>query len=179
MKFQVFRTHFSDYLGNDFIEREKKALSSIERVNYINDESQIDFTRPLILLGSSQSNYAEFSAESLANLKLVIHANSGFDNISPQWGESIKAPIVICHEIRRAAVSEYTLFALLEHYSTIPKNNSWNRSWRRTLLQDQNILLVGFGHIGKTVFQSLLSLCKNISIYDPYKGFESNSRPKV
>ena len=175
MIFQVFRTHTSDYLGESFLEKEQSALQKIDGLTYCESLSQVDPEKPLILIGSSQSKYEEFTRQKYKQLQLVIHANSGFDNISVDWCDSLTIPIIACHEIRQYAVSEYILACLFEHFTKIPRRENWNRTWDRKLLAQQKILLLGFGHIGKIVYQNLLPLAKNIVISDPFKGWETNT----
>ena len=174
MIFQVFRTHKSDYLGDDFLDKEEKSLKQFSGLSYCRSASDIDPKKPLILIGSSQSDYQSFSANQF-DIKLVIHANSGFDNISINWCESLSAPIIICHEIRQFAVSEYVLSSLLHHFASLPTHQSWNRSWPRKLIADQKVLLLGLGHIGRIVYQSLLPLTQKIIISDPFKGWDSDT----
>jgi D-3-phosphoglycerate dehydrogenase len=178
MEFQVFRTHASDYLGKNFIEKEKESLGLLKKVQYLDDHTQIDPNSPLVLLGSSQSIYEEYSTNTYKQIKLVIHANSGFDNISLPWCESLSAPIIIGHGIRQNAVSEYVLSVLFSHYTNIPISSGWDRSWERDLLSNQKILIVGFGHIGKTIYQCLFPLNQQISIYDPFKGRDTKLEQK-
>jgi len=105
-------------------------------------------------------------------LKLIIHPNSGYDNFSAKLVATLDCPIIIGHGIRAQAVAEYILACLFQHFTAPPFSRQWDpsRTWQRELLCHKKVLILGHGHIGKILEQSLKPLVKNICIYDPYKG---------
>ena len=60
---------------------------------------------------------------------------------------------------------------IFEVISSIGHHPFWQaqREWNRDLLKEKTICLIGFGHIGKILYQALHLLVKEIIIYDPYK----------
>ncbi len=164
---KVLRLDISTYQKKDFQAKEKDL---VEKLGF-QSLSQLDFNAD-ILISNSNTEFHKFKPSDFKNLKLLIHPNSGYDNITFEWAKQDQAPVIVGHEIRMNAVVEYTLSCLLGHFASPPFVKRWDkgRAWERKLLRDQNIQLIGFGHIGKVLKESLAPIVKNISIYDPYKN---------
>lgn len=163
---KVLRLDISGYQKKDFSAREKALVESLG-LNYI---SQPD---PLaeILISNSNTEFHKINPSDFPNLKLVIHPNSGYDNVTLNWAQN-HAPIIVGHEIRMNAVVEYSLSCLYTHFAQPPFVKVWDktRAWERKLLRDSTIQLIGLGHIGKMIEESLKPIVKNIFVFDPYKG---------
>ncbi len=160
---KVFRANISPYQATNFIAKEQQALQKIESIEYTDSADDCN-----IVLTNTHTDVERFNHHSI---QLMIHTNSGYDNFSPQFVKSAPFPIVAGNSIRALAVSQYITSAFNEHYGKIPHQDRWEptRKWPRTLANQLDILIIGFGHIGTLVCNSLTPLGPEITIYDPYK----------
>ena len=124
-----------------------------------------------ILITNTHTNFDLLSADQIESLKLVIHPNSGYDNIPVDFVKSIKAPIIVGNIIRAEAVAQYILSALFNQLSPIPHHEKWSkeRKWPQRLLSTLKVTVIGFGHIGKLLQTTLAPLVKELSVYDPFE----------
>lgn len=183
MNIQIYRTNASSYQDSSFFQKEKEALEMIEGVKYIKSLNEINEKDPFILLTNTHTKPQNLAKVILDKTILVIHPNSGHDNFPVEFIQDSKFPIVIGNPIRSHAVVEYTLSTLFHHFTKIENHLHWDdeRTWNRKLLRDQKVLIIGHGHIGKVLSRSLDSLCKEVSVYDPFEkinfpqeGFKSD-----
>lgn len=179
MNVQVFRTSASSYQNSSFINGEQKILEKIPGVRYIKSLKEMDPQIPFILITNSHTDMEDIPEMILENTVLIIHPNSGFDNIKRSFIEKSKIPFILGNPIRSHAVAEYILSAILSEITPIPNHTHWDesRNWNRKLLRDQTVLLLGHGHIGKILKQSLSPLTREVRCYDPQdkaEGVESN-----
>ncbi|EQC44655.1 4-phosphoerythronate dehydrogenase [Bacteriovorax sp. BSW11_IV] len=173
-KYKVVRKNVSEYQGANFKQIEKKHLEIIPEIEYHWGEEVTEGNSPLILITTSQTKVEQISEEEYKNTKLLIHPNSGHDNLSYDFIKNAPFPIILGNPIRAHAVTNYILSAVFKHYSSFKKQDEWdaNRTWNRHLLNTKKVLLIGYGHIGKLVHQSLGPLVQSMSIYDPEKGYK-------
>jgi D-3-phosphoglycerate dehydrogenase len=166
IKLSLKRISTSPYFSAEFNQNEMESLSS-----YVEMLEQSSAELADILITNTHTNFDLISSEQMEKLKLIIHPNSGYDNIPVDFVKSVKAPIIVGSVIRAQAVSQYILSALLNHFSAIPDNNTWDseRKWPRQLLSDLKVQLIGFGHIGKILFSTLSPLVKELVVYDPFE----------
>lgn len=170
MNFQVYRTSASSYQDSKFLANEKRKLEEVQGVTYIKSLQQYDGHSKLILITNTHTNFESFSDVILKNTVLILHPNSGYDNISEEFIDKAHFPIVIGNPIRANAVVEYSLSCIFHHYTQIPHHHHWHedRTWKRKLLRDQKILILGHGHIGRTLAASLSPICPQLKVYDPF-----------
>jgi len=170
MKFQIYRTNSSSYQNAEFFEQEKNALEQIPGVQYIKSLTELDDEAPFILLSNTHSVPDELPEILLDKTILMVHPNSGHENIPKAFVNRMDFPIVLGNPIRSHAVTEYILSCLFHHYTPIDNHQYWShdRKWDRELLRDQNVLIIGFGNIGKLLYRSLSVLCKKVDVVDPY-----------
>ena len=164
---RIKRLNHSPYYQNDFLTQEMKALSPFGEMIATNDPAFAD-----ILITNTHTKIDELIRPQIDCAKLIIHPNSGYDNFSESFVAQCGAPIVLGNLIRAKAVAHYILSALFENVSGITHQVLWDkdRKWPRTLLHEKKVVLLGHGHIGKILHQSLKPLVKDICIYDPYAG---------
>lgn len=126
-----------------------------------------------MLITNTHTNFDLLSGEQVDKLKLILHPNSGYDNIPVDFVKGSKAPIIIGSTIRAQAVSQYILSALLNHFSPIPTQPFWDvdRKWPRRLISDLKVALIGYGHIGKILSATLTPMVKELAVYDPFENF--------
>lgn len=170
MKVQVYRTGASSYQDSNFIKSEQATLEQINGVKYINSLKETIKDTPFILITNTHTNVNEIPEIILNKTALMIHPNSGHDNLGADFIQKASFPIVVGNPIRSNAVAEYTLSCLFKELTPIPNHTHWqhDRSWSRKLLRDQKVLIIGHGHIGKILNQSLSPLVKELKVYDPF-----------
>lgn len=169
--YNILRKNISPYQGEFFCINEKKSLEQISAVSYESKNQSLD----KILITNTHTRLDLLSKAELSNTKLMIHPNSGYDNFNVNFVKSANFPIIIGNSIRAHAVSNYILSCLFSHLSPVPQHKEWDkeRLWNRGLLNKKNVLIIGYGTIGKILESSLSNLVKKISIYDPYKEHSS------
>lgn len=175
MNVQVYRTNVSSYQNSQFLANEKRVLEEIEGVKYVQSLQEIT-DDPFILISNTHTKPEEVPKNILDKTILMIHPNSGHDNIPNSFLKESSFPIVVGNPIRANAVCEYTLSSIFQHYTQIPNHQFWptTREWNRKLLRDQRVLILGYGHIGKLLFESLSPICREVSAYDPLITEDSN-----
>lgn len=159
------RLDLSPYQATSFPEQEIQCLKELG-ITYTADPS-----RAQILISNTHTDFSKLNASITKEAELLIHPNSGYDNIPCSFVTEATFPILSGNSIRANAVTEYTLASLYQHFSPIKHQASWQagRKWDRKRIADQNILILGHGHIGKLLEHSLTPVVKSISIYDPHK----------
>jgi len=170
---KVLRLDISTYQKKDFSEKEKSLVEGLGFKYLSHYDSSAE-----ILISNSNTEFHKINPSDFPHLKLIIHPNSGYDNVTLNWAKS-PIPLIVGHEIRMNAVVEYSISCLYKHFTNPPFVKNWDKSraWERKLLRDTNIQLIGFGHIGKLIEASLRPLVKNIFINDPYKN-KNELKPK-
>ena len=153
---KITRTSISPYQNPDFQEKERAVFAKFEKVG---GPGEILITNTL----------TDIAALDTKNLQLIIHTNSGYDNFPLDFVKRVDFPIIVGNEIRAQAVSEYILFCLFKRFGTFAHQTNWDRKLKnRFLLKEKNILIVGYGHVGKLVKKSLEPLAGNIFVVDPF-----------
>lgn len=179
MKVQIYRTNASSYQDPSFFQQEKTILEKIEGVKYIKSLNDITDEDPFILITNTHTKSEEIPSVLLDKTILVIHPNSGHDNFPQEFIQNSLFPIVLGNPIRSHAVAEYILASVFNHFTKIDNHLHWadKRTWNRKLLRDQKVLILGNGHIGKILQNSLTPLCKEVKVCDPYQEnqFEHSS----
>jgi D-3-phosphoglycerate dehydrogenase / 2-oxoglutarate reductase len=173
-KYQVWRPHYSSYLSSTYKASEKARIEALPDCIYV-DKPDPSFK--LIILSNTHvplsmvENY-------LPQTELIIHANSGFDNLI-SFAPHIQCPVVLGNEIRALAVTEWILSALFQTICPIETNFNWKegRNSSRRLLSDHHILILGHGMIGQKISTILKALNAQVSISDPYLNLQAENGP--
>ncbi|MBN2558630.1 MAG: hydroxyacid dehydrogenase [Clostridia bacterium] len=115
-------------------------------------------------------------------LKLVAHcAGSVYNIVSPEVFEK-GITVVGANRVMARAVAEGTLAYMLasllkiKKYSDLMQGGGWKEGISgygdMKTLYDRDVLLVGFGDIGRFVYALLLPFNVNVSVYDPHLKIE-------
>lgn len=165
---QIWRPNFSSYLSPQYAEIEKKQFELLPGVNYTKEPVP---HLPLIILSNTHTKLSQIETY-LPQTELMIHANSGYDNLWP-LSDYFSFPVVLGQSIRAHAVAEWILSCLFHHFCPIQHNTDWikGRSFNRERLKDKHLFLVGYGTIGKILKPVLEPLVKKLTINDPPQGF--------
>ena len=169
--FTVERVSKSSYFSDDFLAKEQAQLESQLKIHY-QKSWELNQSRPEILITNTHTDLSTLPLSTLENLELIIHPNSGYDNFSPDWVAQQKIPIVLGNSIRAGAVTETIIASLINRSISLPKNPEWvaKRNFKRKILADLNVLILGAGMIGQQVAQKLKSLVGQIQFFDPFKN---------
>ncbi len=168
-KIQVLRISYSKYHKSDFLSKEQNAILKInKRFEVITSSLTIDPKKDLIVLTNTHTNFDDL--KDYKNLKLVIHTNSGHDNITTAFAANKNITTIVGNPIRADAVTEYILSAFFTRFIKIPNSKAWDysRLWDRELLKNKNVLIIGHGFIGSRVNKTLRTLKVKTYIYDPF-----------
>lgn len=170
MKIQVYRANASSYQDANFIQYEKKVIEKIPGIIYITSLTEINSEIPFILITNTHTKTEDIPHEILSKTMLMIHPNSGHDNISKEFIDQSPFPIIMGNPIRSHAVSEYVLSCIFKEIAPIDNHTHWSshRLWPRKLLRDQKVLILGHGHIGKLLRDSLSAITNQVISFDPF-----------
>lgn len=168
--YQVIRTHTSTYQSKNFHQLEAQLIHQIEGLRYVS-LLEADPQSSLILITNTHTQLKSLPPQILKQTKLIVHSNSGYDHFAHEQDLWATIPVVIGHEIRAQAVAEYSLACLFQGITELPQHLSWNheRRWDRRLIKDLPVLVVGYGHIGKIVANTLETLGAFVNVVDLYE----------
>lgn len=108
-----------------------------------------------------------------SKLKIISRVGSGIDNIDMDYAMEKNVKIFNTPDGPTNSVSELTVSMMINlvRGSINNINSLKNKNWNRSVgfeISSKNIVVVGYGRIGKKVANILSSFCKNIYIVDPY-----------
>jgi D-3-phosphoglycerate dehydrogenase len=125
--------------------------------------------------------------EANPQLKLIVRAGSGMDNIDLDEADKRGITCVNAPEANCDAVGEQTVGMLLALAHKIVKGNRevvktiWDREGNRGFeIGDKTVGIIGYGHTGSAVARKLSGFGCKIMAYDKYKeGFETDRVEEV
>tara|TARA_B100000029_G_scaffold239325_1_gene236398 strand:- start:1115 stop:2080 length:966 start_codon:yes stop_codon:yes gene_type:complete len=124
-------------------------------------------------------------------LKIISRHGVGYDNIDLNSCKKNNITVSITATANAVAVSEHVMFMLLniakgknmyDHAVRSGKFNERNALPKTIELSNKNILIAGFGRIGKNLIKRFLGFDMNVFVYDPFvdeKTIRSNGGKKV
>ena len=111
------------------------------------------------------------------NLKVISRHGVGYDNIDLEAAKEKNITISITATANAVAVAEHVMFMLLniskrkDMYDKTVKSgrfNDRNKLPKTIELWNKNILIMGFGRIGKSLIKRCIGFEMNIYVYDPF-----------
>ena len=110
---------------------------------------------------------------SRSELKVISRCGSGLSNIDLDAAKKLNIAVYSTPDGPTQSVAELTIGCLLILIRNVPHVNNLMHAgkWEKTtghLLKDMNVLLIGYGRIGKTVAKILNAIGANIFVYDPF-----------
>ena len=111
------------------------------------------------------------------NLKIISRHGVGYDNIDLKSSKDKNITIAITATANAVAVAEHVMFMLLsiskrknmyDDSVKTGKFNERNRLPKTVELWNKNILIAGFGRIGKALIKRCLGFEMNVFVYDPF-----------
>ena len=127
---------------------------------------------------------AKLPAEVIRNakkLKIISRHGVGYDNIDLEAAKEKNITISITTTANAVAVAEHVMFMLLniskrkDMYDKTVKSgrfNDRNKLPKTIELWNKNILIMGFGRIGKSLIKRCIGFEMNVYVYDPFVSKE-------
>lgn len=127
---------------------------------------------------------AKLPAEVIRNakkLKIISRHGVGYDNIDLEAAKEKNVTISITATANAVAVAEHVMFMLLniskrkDMYDKTVKSgrfNDRNKLPKTIELWNKNILIMGFGRIGKSLIKRCIGFEMNVYVYDPFVSKE-------
>ena len=115
------------------------------------------------------------------NLKIISRHGVGYDNIDLEATKEKNITISITATANAVAVAEHVMFMLLniskrkDMYDKTVKSgrfNDRNKLPKTIELWNKNILIMGFGRIGKSLIKRCIGFEMNVYVYDPFVSKE-------
>ena len=115
------------------------------------------------------------------NLKIISRHGVGYDNIDSEAAKEKNITISITATANAVAVAEHVMFMLLniskrkDMYDKTVKSgrfNDRNKLPKTIELWNKNILIMGFGRIGKSLIKRCIGFEMNVYVYDPFVSKE-------
>ena len=115
---------------------------------------------------------------SKTELKVISRCGSGISNIDLDATKKFKVDVYNTPEGPTQSVAELTVGCLLTLIRDVPRVNNLMHTgkWEKAtghLLKDMNVLLIGYGRIGKTVARILDAIGAKILVFDPFVSGEN------
>lgn len=175
MSIVVKRADSSSYFPPGFEALERSRLEEIPGVKYLGTSADPSTQDEVVLLTNTHTQLKRF-AHVRPQVKALIHPNSGFDNLAPDFEDWKHLPILLGNSIRAQAVAEWALSALFQHFSPLRHHGHWpgSRAWPRPIISGTEILLIGYGHVGKILAGTLRTLGAKLSVHDPYEKLHAD-----
>ena len=115
------------------------------------------------------------------NLKIISRHGVGYDNIDLEAAKEKNISISLTATANAVAVAEHVMFMLLniskrkDMYDKTVKSgrfNDRNKLPKTIELWNKNILIMGFGRIGKSLIKRCIGFEMNVYVYDPFVSKE-------
>ncbi len=154
--------------------------------NFFHKKHQNTFENTEIIIIRTNTNFTKQLFDEFPDLKLIIRAGTGVDNIDIKVAQ--KRNIVVCNTPEANAFSAYEhtisfVFALIKQHQKAKEsilNNSWKSQLSENMeISDLRVLIVGLGRVGTRVAKTLLNLGADVLAVDPYLTPEEWEQKKV
>ena len=119
--------------------------------------------------------------EAANNLKIISRHGVGYDNIDLEVSKKKNLTLAITATANAIAVAEHVMFMLLNiskrknmYDNTVKegKFNDRNKLPKTVELWNKNILIAGFGRIGKALIKRCLGFEMKVFVYDPFVSID-------
>ena len=123
------------------------------------------------------ANLSSDILEKCEKLKIVSRHGVGTDNVDVEYLNKNKIPLAITGTANAVSVAEHALMMILNlsrnvlHANNMVKSNLFHKKKSLTNIYEvykKNILILGFGRVGKELQKRCQSFGMNILVYDPY-----------
>jgi D-3-phosphoglycerate dehydrogenase / 2-oxoglutarate reductase len=112
-----------------------------------------------------------------SELKVISKHGAGYDNVDVATATALRIPVMTAATANYQSVAEHTLGLMLSLAKDIPRLDSrirhgfWDKAqYRGVELFRKTLGLVGFGRIGRRVYELTVPLQMRVLVYDPFLG---------
>ncbi len=153
-------------------------------IEITDDDSESNLKSKIVDCDAISLRTAQLSAEILneaKKLKIISRHGVGYDNIDLKKAKEKDIKIAITANANAVTVAEHVMFMLLnisKRKDMYDKNvrsgefNNRNKLPKTIELWKKNILIAGFGRIGRALIKRCLGFEMNVFVYDPYVSEE-------
>ncbi|MCY4445806.1 MAG: hydroxyacid dehydrogenase [Rhodobacteraceae bacterium] len=122
------------------------------------------------------SHLSEKVLQAATKLKVVSRHGVGYDNIPVETCTRLGIPLTIVGAVNSVAVAEHTFYLILAlakfgvHYNQAIKHGgieAWDKL-QALELNGKNLLIIGYGRVGKEVAIRARAFGLNVIVYDPF-----------
>jgi len=110
-------------------------------------------------------------------LKVISKHGAGYDNVDVATATALGIPVMTATTANYQSVAEHTLGLMLSLAKDIPRLDSrirqgfWDKAqYRGVELFQKTLGLIGFGRIGRRVYELTVPLQMRVLVYDPFLG---------
>jgi len=118
--------------------------------------------------------------EASPNLKVIAKHGIGVDNIDVLTATALKIPVLVTASANYQSVAEHTLGLMLSLAKDIPwldsriRQGFWDKTqYRGVELFGKSLGLIGFGRIGRRVYELVMPLKMKVLVFDPFLSEEN------
>lgn len=162
-------------INTELAQQVTKQRADITYVLGSEDFSQGNAAACEVLVIRSTVSVGRDIKEHFPNLSAVVRVGVGLDNVDLSYCKEAGIAVYNAPGANADAVAEYTIAAILAILRRLPLLTdadvvSWNRfKFSGESLSEQTIGIVGFGNIGRLLYQKLRGFeIKNFYVYDPF-----------
>ena len=151
----------------------------------INDTSERNLIKILPNFDGCSLRVSKLSSKIMSkckNLKIISRHGVGYDNIDLEYIKNNNITLTITATANATAVSEHVMYMILVlskaklTYDTEVREGSFKdniKNIKTFELMGKEILIIGFGRIGKSLIKKCLGFDMKISVYDPFVDKET------
>ena len=124
----------------------------------------------------------KLDAEILKNchkLKVIARHGVGYDNVDTDYIKKNNISLLVTHNSTSTSPAEHAMFMIIniykgrEMFDSMVRGGNFHKAIHLKIddnfeLFNKNILIAGFGRIGKKLIKKCLGFEMNVSVYDPY-----------
>ncbi len=114
------------------------------------------------------------------NLKVIAKHGVGVDNIDVETATQLRIPVMVTASANYQSVAEHTLGLMYSLAKDIPWHDSrlrqgfWDKAqYRGVELFKKTLGIIGFGRIGRRVYELVAPLQMKVLVFDPFLGSEN------
>ena len=163
------------YKGLELFDQNKKFQYEI-----IDDISKENLIKQLPKFDGLTLRVAKLGPEILQNckkLKVISRHGVGYDNVDVEYLKKNNIKLLITATANAVSVAEHVMYMILSlskginEYDKMVRSGQFRNAANKLLtfeLLNKEILILGFGRIGKILIQRCLGFDMKVNVYDPY-----------
>ena len=148
---------------------------SIDYLKEVSNENFLPYLKNADALIIRTQTLKKNHIEKAKRLKIVSRHGVGYDNVDYQELKKRNIPLTIVGDVNSTSVSEHTMMLIISVFKKIiladfsTRNSLWNyrNNYEPRELYGKNLLIIGFGRIGKKLGKLAKAFGMNIHVYDP------------